>query len=276
MIQPENTPAPLALPPHVIAELEAASGGTLSFAFHDLQTGALVAHEPDRKVKAASTIKLPILVHTAFAAHEGSCSWAEPLTVTAENQCAGSGVLKELTPGIQLSLCDACRLMIVLSDNTATNMVLDHVGIEPVNRRMRELGLAHTTLLRKVCEPAPPSDAPFGLGVTTAREMATLLTRIANGPPGPEAVSNPIVDMLATQQDHNAIPRALPADWSYFGKSGALDDARNDVGIVLAPDGRMFVLALFCQGQQVRWSVDDPGLVALGRMAGILLREHWS
>lgn len=262
--------------PERIAEIERFCGGALSFALRDLQSGASVTHLPERKVKSASVIKLPILVHAALAAHEGALDWDEPLTLTPDTQCPGSGVLKSLTPGLRLSVRDACHLMIVLSDNTATNMVLDRVGVEPVNRRMRALGLLETTLFRRVYAPDTPAGAVYGLGVTTAHEMCELLSHIASGTLGPAAAVEVIRTMLDAQQDQGAIPRALPDGWVYAGKTGALSDVRNDVGIVTAPDGRRFVLALFCQGLRVRWNVDDPGLRALARLTALLLREHWT
>jgi beta-lactamase class A len=163
--------------------------------------------------------------------------------------------------------------MTIVSDNTGTNMVIERLGIAAINARMRALGLTVTTCFRKTYSPDTPESAEFGLGVTTPNEMLRLLTLLANGAIGDTETSANILTILAAQQYRDCIPRLLPADWTYAGKTGAIDHVRNDVGLVTAPDGRRFALALFCQELPVvQWTADNPGMIALARLAKLLVR----
>ena len=238
----------------------------------DLQTGDTRRYHADDKCKTASVIKLPILVHVALCVQEGSLSWDEKLILTDEEKVDGSGVLTQLTAGLELSLRDVCTLMTVVSDNTGTNMVIERVGVEAINARMRQLNLPVTTCFRKAYSPDTEASKAYGLGVTTPNEMLNLLTRLADNKIGDEAVSKDILHILGGQFYRDAIPRLLPEDWKYMGKTGAVDAVRNDVGIVEAPDGRRYALALFCQNLPVvQWTADNSGLLALARMTRHLL-----
>ena len=228
-------------------------------------------------LKTASIIKLPILVHVALAVQEGHLSWDDTLTLTAEEKVAGSGVLTQLQPGLALTLRDVCTLMTVVSDNTATNMVIEHIGVEPVNMRMRSLGLKQTTLTRKAysTDAPTPLSQKFGLGVTTPREILRLLTLLAEGKIGGEVLSADLLDILSKQQYRDGIPRLLPEDWKYAGKTGAVNPVRNDVGLVTTAEGKRYALSLFCQELPlVQWTSDNPGLLALAHLTKHLL-SHW-
>ncbi|HLV79676.1 MAG TPA: serine hydrolase [Chthonomonadaceae bacterium] len=252
----------------MIEEIEKELGGFLSLAARNLQTGETHFYKADRKVQTASVIKLPMLVHVALEVQEGRLAWDEPLALTEAEKVDGSGILMLLTAGLTLTLRDVCTLMIVLSDNTATNMVIERLGIEPINARMRALGLKETTLFRKAYSPDTPQSRRYGLGVTTAREMLRLVTLLVEGKIGSAETSADIVSILAGQHYRDGIPRLLPADWQYAGKTGAVDHVRNDVGFVTAPDGRRFGLAVFCQQiPVVLWTADNPGLIAIARLA---------
>ncbi|HZO90908.1 MAG TPA: serine hydrolase [Chthonomonadaceae bacterium] len=259
--------------------IERESGSVISLAARNLQTGEMVGYHADRKVSTASVIKLPILVHVALAVREGRLSWGETLTLLEAEKVGGSGILTSLTAGLALPLRDACTLMIILSDNTGTNMVIDHVGIEPVNARMRALGLPRTTLFRKAYSQSAVvsrAEARFGLGVTTPHEMVRLLTLLAEGKVGDAETSADILKILEGQHYRESIPRLLPAEWKYAGKTGALNHVRNDVGLVTLPDGRRFALALFCQNiPGVLWTADNPGHLALARIARRVL-AYWT
>ncbi len=260
--------------PTLIGELEADCGGEISFVFRDLQNGETLAHFPDRRVKTASVIKLPILVYVALAVSEGTLDWETPLTLAEAEKVGGAGVLTGMTAGLSLSLRDFCFLMTVISDNTATNTVIEAVGKDAINARMRSLGLLETTLFRKSYSEDTPESREFGLGVTTPNEMANLLTKIAQNEIGSGSAQSEILRMLGQQSYREAIPRFLPETWLYAGKTGAVDALRNDVGLVTKPNGERFVLALFCQKlPRVQWTVDNPGLWALARLSRALLAE---
>lgn len=256
----------------LIADLEHESGGRLAFALHDLRTGQALAHRADEPVSTASVIKLPILVHVALAVAEGALGWDDRLELRDPVKVAGSGILKELGAGLSLSMRDLCTLMTALSDNTATNMLIAHVGRAAINARIASLGLARTRLLRPAFSPDTEESRPYGLGVTTAGEMADLLVRLARRQIGDAATAEAILGFLAAQQDRAAAPRLLGPGWSYAGKTGAIDHLRADACILGDATGPRYALAAFCTDlPAIDWGPDNPGLLAIARLARTLV-----
>src|SRR5690242_13491974 len=119
----------------------------------NMKSGDTVELAADEPVQTASVIKLPIMVETFAEVAAGKRSLEDKLVLTKDNQVPGSGILSQLQPGLELTLYDAVVLMMDLSDNTATNMVIDHIGIPEVNRRARAMGLKDTYLYKKVFKP---------------------------------------------------------------------------------------------------------------------------
>jgi beta-lactamase class A len=254
---------------NVVSNLERESGGQISFAF--VSADQNFSHRGDELVATASTYKLPLLIHLAMKVHEGTLSWDLPLRLTDALKSRGTGVLRSLRSGLELTLRDVCHLMIVLSDNTATDMLVDRFGLEGVNAWLRSLGLERTTLLRQDSVSDGSGRAPFATGITTPNEMAQLLQRLVSGAFG-SGVKRDVLEMLGAQQDQSMIPRYLPPGWSYAGKTGCNDDLRADVGLVGDPQGQGFVLALFCKFPASNdWSLENPGTLALARLARALL-----
>src|SRR6516225_2175458 len=169
--------------------------GTVSIFAKNLDTGATYALRPDDRVRTASTIKLPILVSTFDAVAEGKVKWTDQITLHDSDKVSGSGILGEFAEGDKFLLSDLAHLMIVLSDNTATNLVLDQITADYVNAQMDKLGLKGTRSMRKVRGDGAdlkspsgfskagldPANQRYGLGSTTPREMVTLLERIEKG-----------------------------------------------------------------------------------------------
>ena len=256
-----------------IERIERECGGEISLAAQDLRSGWTAEYHADRKVKTASVIKLPILVHLALCVSEGRADWNETLELTEAEKVGGAGVLAGMTAGLKLSLHDLAYLMTVISDNTATNTLIEYLGVAPVNERMRNFGLTETRLLRKSYSPDTPESAIYGMGVTTPNEMLRLLLLLHEKQIGDSGANDAITNFLRQQQIRDRIPRYLPADWQYLGKTGGVDGVRNDVGIVTAPDGRAFALSLFVQDlPHGNWTADNPGLIALARLAQNLVQ----
>ncbi len=252
--------------------LEKEAGFDIHVAARDIQTDDTFYHRADELCKTASVIKLPILAHTSLLVEEGSLRWEEELTLTEAEKVAGSGVLTSLTAGLKLSIRDVCTLMMIISDNTGTNMMIERLGTHSINARMRDLGLLKTNCYRKAYTPDNEDSMPFGLGSTTSLEMLALLTLIAKRRLGNAATSEEIEHILSGQIYHDGIPRLLPYDWSYAGKTGAVDGIRNDVGVISSPDGRRFALAVFCQNvTDLRWTAENQGLLTIARIARLLL-----
>jgi beta-lactamase class A len=253
----------------VVSDLERDSGEQISFTF--ISADGVLSHRGDELVATASTYKLPLLISLALLVDEGKLSWDLPLRLTDALKSRGTGVLRSLHSGLELTLRDVCHLMTVLSDNTATDMLVDRFGLEDVNAWLRSLGLERTTLLRQDSTSDASSRAPFASGITTPNEMAELLKRLASGLFG-AGVTRDVLEMLGAQNDQSMIPRYLPPHWSYAGKTGCNDDLRADVGLVRDPQGRGFALALFCKSPASNdWSLEHPGTLALARLARALL-----
>lgn len=239
----------------------------------------------DDKVRTASTIKLAILAATFEAAYKGKVKWGDLSTLREADKVTGSGVLgNEFTDGDKLPLVDLVHLMIVLSDNTATNLVLDRITADYVNDYMDKLGFKHTRSMRKVRGDGAnlkeaagfskagldPANQKYGLGSTTPREMVELIEKMERGEVVSADASKEMIRILTRQQDHNGIARHV-GNSVVANKSGALDHLRADVGIVHSKRGRI-AIAIYCDDiPQVDWSSDNPGLLMIAKLSDILV-----
>ncbi len=258
--------------------------GTVSLYAKNLKTGATWQLRADDKVRTASTIKLGILAATFQAVADGRVKWTDLSTLHESDKIPGSGVLTEFSDGDRLPLIDLAHLMIVVSDNTATNLVLDRITAEYVNQQMDKLGLPATRSMRKVLGSNPnaaggfsragrdPANVRFGLGSSTPHEMVKLLEMIdADKVVSPEA-SKEMIAILKRQQDHNGIARRMDG-MQVANKAGALDHLRSDVGIVYSPRGKI-AMAITCDDiPQIDWTSDNPGLLLIAKLAEILVAQ---
>lgn len=274
--------------------IAAAHHGKVTLFAHNLKTGQIAAVIPDELVKTASVIKLGVLLDAAEQIRAGKASLDEHLTLTKANQVDGSGVLGELDTPLSLTLRDTLTLMVVLSDNTATNVAIDRLGLSHINDTIQAAGLKNTYLYKKVSLPPTgpvPEDQPrFGLGKTTAREMAALMERIAtcklslNGTPslpGDGKICGALLHMLRNQQDKNSLPRYLETlDTSENGsaianKTGALDQVRNDVALIATKAGPVVIAAFTQENADQRWTGDNEAEQTLGKLAKAIV-DRWS
>lgn len=259
--------------------------GDVGICAQNLDTGATYALRADQRFRTASTIKLAILAAAFAAVNEGKVKWTDLSTLRDADKVSGSGVLgTEFSDGDKLPLADLVHLMIVLSDNTATNLVLDRITADYVNDQMDKLGLKQTRSMRKVRGDGADLKAPsgyskagrdpenekYGIGSTTPREMVALLEKIEKGEVVSPDASHEMIKILKRQQDHNGIARRT-GDAPVANKAGALDHLRADVGIVYSKHGRI-AMAIYCDSiPQVDWSSDNPGLLLIARIADELL-----
>jgi beta-lactamase class A len=235
-----------------------------------------------------------ILLDAAEQIRAGKASFDERLVLTKENQVEGSGVLGVLTPPIALTLRDTLTLMVVLSDNTATNMAIDRLGLAHINATLRDADLKQTVLYKKVYVPAtgpmPPDQPKFGLGKTTAREMASIMERFATchlalddtaAKPGDGPICGAILHMLRNQQDRDSLPRYLETlDTSENGsaignKTGALNQVRNDVALISTKAGPVVIAAFTWGNEDQRWTGDNEAEQTLGKLAKAVV-DRWS
>ncbi len=282
---------------HLDQQLQAIAAehhGHVALYAHNLKTGQTASLSPDLAVKTASTIKLGILLDAAEQIRAGKATLSESLVLTKPNQVQGSGVLGVLTPPIALTLGDVLTLMVVLSDNTATNMAIDRLGLDQINATLSAAGLHQTWLYKKIYVPATgpmPADQPqFGLGKTTPREMASIMERFATcrlaldnsatlSADGP--ICGAVVHMLHNQQDRNSLPREIEnLDTSEHGsaianKTGALDQVRNDVALIASKNGPVVIAAFTFDNEDQRWNGDNEAERTLGKLAQAIIHE-WS
>lgn len=247
----------------------------------NLDTGASYGIRENQRVRTASTIKLPVMVAAFAAVERGSARWDELLEFKTAQKISGSGVLGEFSDGVRLPLRDLVHLMIVVSDNTATNLVLDRITANAVNAEMDRLELTQTRSLRKVMggdgQPAGisqagriPENQRFGLGVSTPREMVLLLEKLERGEVVSAAASREMIEILKRQQYKDGIGRKL-GETPVASKSGALDHLRSDVGIVYSPGGRIAIAVTVDGMAAVDYSADNAGNLLISRLTGFLL-----
>lgn len=276
-----------ALPAELDQRIEAATKGfqgTVSLFAKNLDSGKTFALKADEPVRTASTIKLPIMAALFRAAAEGQVTWSERLLLRDEDKVSGSGVLREFSGGIRLPFRDVMHMMIVVSDNTATNLILDRITADKVNEEMDRYGLKRTRSLRKVRGDGNVLKAPsgwskaglleenkrFGLGVSTPREMVLLLELISSGKAVGEAASKEMLEILKRQQDNSGIARRLPG-LEVASKSGALDALRSDVGIVYSKRGRIAIAITVDGMPKIDYTPDNAGSILIADLSRILV-----
>lgn len=249
--------------------------GNVSLFAKNLDTGETYALNPDERVRTASTIKIAVMIEAFARVDEGKIKWTDKVVVTKEKKVSGSGILTELSDGLSLTLRDAVNLMMVLSDNTATNLVLDVVTTDAVNARMESLGFKNIKINRKVgsggesAAGKDPENKKFGLGVATPREMVLVMEKLERGEIVSAAVSKEMIELMKREQGRNAIGRSL---WTVpmASKSGALDRLRSAVAILYTKKGKI-AMAISCDEMpETMWSVDNPAYVLMSRLSEVI------
>ena len=250
--------------------------GRVSLFAKNLDTGVVYELRGDERVPTASTIKIAIMVEAFARVAEGKAKWTDELVLTKEKKVGGSGILSEFADGLRLTFRDGVALMMVLSDNTATNLVIDVLTADAINARMESLGLKETRLMRRVfgggesVEGKKEKNKRFGLGRTTPHELVTLLEKLERGEVISPAASKEMLELMKREQGTNGIWRE---EWRVprATKSGALDALRSNLGIIYHPRGRI-ALAITCSEMpEVNWTVDNPALLLMSRLSEILV-----
>jgi beta-lactamase class A len=281
---PANAPAPAGALGARVAQLVTPFQGQVSIYAKNLDTGREFARGADDRVRTASTIKLPILCGVAAEVAAGRAAWDEKLVMRAEDEVSGSGVLTEFTAGTAFTLRDLTNLMIVVSDNTATNLVLDRVGGDAVNAWLDGAGLPQTRSLRKIrgdgtqLKPAQgwskagqiEENKRFGIGVSTPREMVRLLELLEQGQVVSAEASKDILATLRRQQFKDGIGRRAEG-FEVASKSGALDALRSDVGIAYTKGGRIAIAITVDGMPKTDYSPDNVGNLLIWELTQALV-----
>lgn len=278
----KNGPAP----EQAINELIGGFKGAVSLYAKNLASGAAFSIKPDAPVRTASTIKLAILVAVFQAVHDGKAKWDEELLLTEDDKVSGSGVLREFSPG-RYKLCDLANLMIVVSDNTATNLILDRFSADSVNAVMDKYGFARTRSNRKILgdgknlKPNPSGwsafgkqeeNKKFGIGVSTPREMARLIEMLDKGELVSAEASKEMLAILHRQQYKDGIGRRLNG-FRVASKSGSLDALRSDVALV-THGAEKYAIAITIDGMpNTDYSADNAGSALIAALTPLLIER---
>lgn len=249
--------------------------GKVSLFAKNLDTGETYAFNPDDRVRTASTIKIAVMIEAFARVAEGKIKWTDEVVLTKDKKVSGSGILTELSDGLRLTLRDAANLMMILSDNTATNLVLDVLTTDAVNARMESLGFKNIKIMRRIGSGGEssagkdPENKKYGLGMATPREMVLVMEKLERGEVISAAASKEMIDLMKREQGRNAIGRSL---WNVpmASKYGALDRLRSAVGILYTKKGKI-AMAISCDDMpETMWSVDNPAYLLMSRLSEVI------
>lgn len=259
----ESKPAKKSLA-DVLAPAIKAHRGDVAIAVKHLKTGESFEHNADAVMPTASLIKFPIMIAAYDAVEKGKLKLDDMIELKKDDQVPGSGILtSHFSPGAKISLRDAIHLMIVYSDNTATNLVLDKLGIPTTNELMASLECPetqiHSKVFRRDTSIAPERSRKYGLGSTTARDMVKLAGEIYNKKLVSEDACKKMLDHLFACDDKQKVPRKLPRGTRVAHKTGSVNLTRTDAGIMETPGGPIAFCILTNNNQDQRWTDDNEG-----------------
>lgn len=261
---------------HVLDSLGDAHHGTVGYSVIDLDDGDRISRRGDETFPTASLIKVGILVTLYDQVAKGKISLDDLVTVLKIDQVPGSGIVQFLHNGTELSIYDAAWLMITLSDNTATNLILDRIAIRPMWDKMESLGLHHTKVHAKVFKRntsvAMDSSVKYGLGVTTPNEMAHLFELLAAGKAVNQQADSAMLYILEHNEDQTLLQRYLDGVRAAH-KTGADDAVRTECSLFYLRH-RVIACVLTKDNKDTRWVLDSEPQLTMGRM-GYAIFQAW-
>jgi beta-lactamase class A len=236
--------------------------GVMGLALKDLTSGEEFFINGDEIMPQASSIKIAILANLYLQAQKGKLKLSDEYTVRKEDLVPGSDIMLGLTPGVtRLTLRDLATMMVAVSDNSATNVLIERTGQENVNAMLETLGLHGTRLRRKMMDLKAAAEGREN--VSTPREMMTLLETIYRGKLLNKAMTEDFIRMLSTHKE-SAMLQGLPDDAVAANKPGELEAVRNDSGIVMVKN-RPYILCVM-----TAYLKDErEGSAAVRRIAGL-------
>jgi len=252
----------------VLDSLAGAHHGVVGYAVHNLDTGERLERRADETFPTASLIKVAILVTVYDLAGKGELSLDDPLTVLKIDKVPGSGTLQFMHDGMTVTVRDAAWLMSTISDNTATNLLLDRIIIRRVWEKMEALGLQHTKVHSKsflrISSVAVDSSVKYGLGVTTPNEMARLFELMARGQAVSPAADSAMLDILEHNEDLQLLQRYVDGVRAPH-KTGATDQVRAECALFYL-QSRVVACVLTKENADQRWVIDSEPQVTMARM----------
>jgi beta-lactamase class A len=272
--RPTFTRADTARLHRTLDSLAAAHHGTVGYVIHNIDTGERLTLRPDTTFPTASLIKVTVLVTLFDLVEHDSMSLDDPIRVQHIDKVPGSGMLQFLHNNIEVTVRDAAFLMATVSDNTATNLLIDKIGIRRIWAKTESLGLPHTKIHAKVFRRstttlAPDSSTKYGLGVTTPNEMARLFELMARGQAVSARADSTMLDILSDNMNGNMLQR-YDDGVRFAHKDGEDDDTRTECGIFWL-QSRVIVCVLTKDNQDQRWMLDNEPQLLLANMGRAVL-----
>ena len=275
-VPPGVKPSPATLDSRIQDAIAGFQGKVWIYA-QNMDTGKEYSLRGDEQTRTASTIKLAVMAETFHQVAEGKLRWDDPIDLTKDKKQGGSGILFEFSDGTKIDLKTAVNLMIVVSDNTATNLVIDKVGTDNVNDFMDSLGLTDLKIMRKIGGGGDskawlndPRNKLFGLGRASPHQMVKLVEMMERGELVSKQASADMIAILKRQQLKDGIGRGEPDTIPVASKSGALDRFRADVGIVYTRRGRIAMAIYIDDMRVVAYDQENPGLATIWKLSQIL------
>jgi beta-lactamase class A len=205
--------------------------GVLGVAVLDLTSGQSFLLHADEVFPQASSIKIAVLAELYRQAQAGNLKLTDLCTVASSDLVPDSYIMEGLTPGVtKITLRDLATMMVAVSDNSATNVLIHRIGIDNVNALMESLGLSHTRLRRKMMDLKAAGEGRQN--ISTPREMMTLLEALYRGKVLNKEMTDDFFKVLSTPKKDSFLPRDLPEDLRVANKHGELEGVRTDSGIV--------------------------------------------
>lgn len=258
---------------------ESTFGGTIGIATRSFQTGEEINLNPDVIFPTASTFKTVLLYELYRQVDQGKIDPTDRITIEDRHRVPGSGVIQDLDAGASLTIRDIATLMMVISDNAGTDIIFNLLGKDAIQQAVKDLGMTSTSIpmgtwgllcgLQNL-DPDDPeltyetvkaklkgTDAPWDSNafketpdndITTPRDMVRLQIAIENGEGLSDAGRDAVLDIMKRQKLSERIPAHLPTGVVCAHKTGSLRGVRNDAGIVYAPDGTSYAVAILIKG----------------------------
>jgi beta-lactamase class A len=261
------------------------TGADLALAAMNLTTGEEIARNAERSMPTASVFKLPLLVEVFRQAATGTLDLDERITLRAEDVVMGSGILRDFGPGLQPTLRDLAMMMVIVSDNSASNLLLDRVGgPQRVNATMRDLGLPSIVVHRRIDFGEITTNG--SLAEAAPRDLMRLVAMLAREELVSPAASREMLAILGRQRYLEQAPRfiayrpyagdfGLPQPIKIFNKTGMINGLRADAGLVtIDPDVRIAYSVVSDTGPDDTYRQEHPGDV-VNALIGRILVEYW-
>jgi len=238
--------------------------GKVAVAVKDLKSGETFLYHADDPMPTASLVKFPVMVEAYRQAAEETIDLEAKVTLKDSDKVPGSGILTDhFSGGASFPLRDAVHLMIAFSDNTATNLVLDAIGIGATAATMERMGYPNTKIHAKVFRGDtsifPERSKTFGLGSTTAAEMIRLCEALDRKQLVSPEASEAMLKHLRACDDKDKFPRFLPPGTKVAFKTGSVNATRTAAGIITCARGPVALCVLTSENKDQSWRADNAG-----------------